>query len=315
MGLQPGTDFGMLLRVARLFRSWRVDVVHTRNVESFFYGLPAARLAGVPAVIHSEHGRTFPEKRLRVIVQRLLLRHADAAFTVSEQLRADLVRELRLRSDRLDVLYNGVDIARFHPAVRSASCEGTRPLRIGSVGRLVPVKNYPLLLKAFASLPANVPTELVLVGEGPERAALEQLASELGIRARVKFAGHRNDVPQVLQGLDIFVLPSINEGMSNTLLEAMAAGLPVVASDVGGNREIVQDERSGLLFRSGDAEGAASRLLRLAKGADLRHGLGQAAAARVREHFSMEAMLRRYEALYRGVWEERHREPAAQASL
>jgi sugar transferase (PEP-CTERM/EpsH1 system associated) len=312
MGLQSGNDPRTVLRLANLFRASGVDIVHTRNVEPFFYGLPAARLAGVPAVIHSEHGRTFPERPLRAMAQRLLLRRVDAAFTVSAQLRVDLARELRVSDSRFEVIYNGVDVTRFSPLERATeAADATRPLRLGSVGRLVQVKNYPLLLRVLARLPAQRRCTLLLVGEGPERGALTALASELGVADRVEFAGHRDDVPELLRTMDVFVLPSVSEGMSNTLLEAMAAGVPVLASDVGGNVEIVEPERSGLLFRCGDGSHAAAQLLRLIESADLRRTLGQEGAMRVRRDFSIEAMLQRYAALYRRVCRRPQREAAA----
>lgn len=301
MGLRPGNDFGLPLRIARLLRCWRPDIVHTRNAEAFFYGTLAARLAGVPAVVHSEHGRVFPEKRWRALAQRLLLRHVDAAFAVSEQLRSDLVRELAVSADRFEVLYNGVHVAGLPPSRTDNAPRETGGLVIGSVGRLAPVKNYGLLLHAMARLPAAPSCRLMLIGDGPEAAALRQLATELGLQARVEFCGHREDVPQLLQGLDIFVLPSLSEGMSNTLLEAMAAGLPVLASDVGGNKELIEAERSGLLFPSGDVSALAGQLGRVLASADLRARLGAAAQLRARSEFSLEAMLARYAALYRRV--------------
>src|SRR5882724_5943036 len=168
--LQQAGEFAARIRgateiVARLLRELRVDIVHTRNAEPFFYGMVAARLAGVPVIIHSEHGRTFPEKPLRARVQRFLLSGANAAFSVSERLKQDLVRELGVSPARFEVIHNGVDIERF----RSAPGTGDRRLSaadvvIGSLGRLAPVKNYPLLLRAMARLPALPPSRLLLVG-------------------------------------------------------------------------------------------------------------------------------------------------------
>lgn len=304
LGHESGNDPVAIFRMARLFRKAGVDIVHTRNATPFFYGLPAARLARVPAVVHSEHGRTFPERPRRALAQRLMLRGTDAAFAVSAQLRADLVRELKIDAGLFEVIHNGVDVRAFCAAESDAMLkQPERALCIGSVGRLVPVKNYRLLLEAFARLPRSLDCRLVLVGDGPERQPLSQLALTLGISDRVELPGHRDDVAACLQSMDIFVLPSVSEGLSNTLLEAMAAALPAVASDVGGNREIIEPERSGLLFRSGDVAGAAAQLLRLAENAALRRAFGDAAAERVRKEFSIEAMIRRYESLYRRVWE------------
>lgn len=314
MGLRPGNDPALPLRLARLFRSWRVDIVHTRNAESFFYGFLAAQIARVPITVHSEHGRTFPERRLRGFAQRVLLRGADAVFAVSQQLRADLVREIGVDGNRLEVLYNGVDTTTFQPAVSVAdTANDRRPLLIGSVGRLAAVKNYSLLLNALRRLPPEFQCRLLLVGDGPERASLTGLAADLGLRDRVEFAGHRDDIARLLRAMDVFVLPSSSEGMSNTLLEAMATGVPVLASDVGGNREIIESERSGLLFPSGDADAAGAQLMRLLASAELRRSLGRAGAARVRETFSMEAMLQRYASLYRRLWREKRRQPTGEA--
>lgn len=302
MDLQPGNHPWMAVRIARLLRAWHVDIVHTRNAESFFYGVVAARLAGVRAVIHSEHGREFPEKPLRAWLQRQLLRHVDFAFTVSRQLKSDLERELRVPASRFEVLYNGVDVERFqYQRTHGPAPDASQSLLIGSVGRLVPVKNYALLLQAVARLAKAPSCRLLLIGEGPERATLEQLAAQLGLASRVVFAGHRDDVPQLLEKVDIFVLPSLSEGMSNTLLEAMASGLPVVASDVGGNREVIDPERTGLLFPSGDVAALTGQLERLLESGELRARLGDAAALRVGIEFSMQAMLARYTELYRRV--------------
>jgi sugar transferase (PEP-CTERM/EpsH1 system associated) len=307
MGLKPGNDLGLPLRLARLFRETRTDVVHTRNAEAFFYGVLGARLAGVRRVIHSEHGRVLPDTPRRMAAQRLLLRFTDAAFAVSEQLRRDLTAHLGVPKGRFEVIYNGVDVTRLAGADRAAARRALGAadgeLVIGSVGRLVPVKNYELLLRAFGRVEAatRAPMRLVLVGDGPERASLQRTAAAAGIAPRTTLLGHREDVADLWVGLDVFVLPSLSEGMSNTLLEAMAAGVPVVASEVGGNGEIVEDGRSGLLFASGDEPGLADRLTGLLEGPARRAELGRAGQDRVAREFTMSAMIRKYEALYERV--------------
>jgi sugar transferase (PEP-CTERM/EpsH1 system associated) len=303
MGLAPGNDVGLPLRLARLFRRTKTDVVHTRNAEAFFYGWLGAKLARVPALVHSEHGRVLPDSARRMALQRWMLHATSAAFSVSRQLRADLVKHLRVPERRFEVIYNGVDVTRTSAADRGGArrimgaAEGE--VVVGSVGRLVTVKNYELLLGAFSRLAP--PARLVLIGDGPERARLEGLADAKGIAARTTFLGHREDVADLLVGLDVFVLPSLSEGMSNTLLEAMAAGLPTIASDVGGNREIVQDGDSGLLFASEDEAGLLDGLRRLAGDPARRAELGRAGRDRVTREFSMDAMIGKYEALYERV--------------
>lgn len=306
MGLGRGNDYRLPWRLARLFRRTRPDIVHTRNPEAFFYGFLGAKLAGVRALIHSEHGRTFPDKRHRLWVQQLFSRYTTAVFAVSEQLKRDLVREVGLSASRIEVLYNGVDFSRCasidRESVRRHLNVGAGDIVIGSVGRLVPVKNYPLLLRAIRGLAANAVIIVVLVGDGPERTALMTMAQELGLGERVCFLGHRDDVFELLAAMDVFVLPSVSEGMSNTLLEAMAAGVPVIASDVGGNPEIVRDGLDGLLFPTADEAALRERLQRVCTDPSLRACLGKAARERVLEGFSIKAMIDRYEQLYRRVY-------------
>jgi len=180
MGLGRGNDYRLPWRLAWLFRRTRPDIVHTRNLEAFFYGFLGAKLAGVRTLIHSEHGRTFPDKWHRLWVQRLFSRYTTTVFAVSEQLKRDLVREVGLPAARIEVLYNGVDLSRCAPtdreSVRRRLDAGAGDIVIGSVGRLVPVKNYPLLLRAAQGLVANATIIIVFVGDGPERTALTTMA-------------------------------------------------------------------------------------------------------------------------------------------
>jgi sugar transferase (PEP-CTERM/EpsH1 system associated) len=305
MQLRRGIDPLMALRLAAHFRRTRPHIVHTRNAESFFYGALAARLAGVPRVIHSEHGRTFTDRPIRFHAQRWLSRFANAIFAVSEQLKRDLVRHVGIPRTRIEVLYNGVDLQKFaaghdRAAVRAELGFAHADVVVGSVGRLVPVKNYPMLLRAVAALQAP-DVHVVLTGEGPERAALQDLARSLGIASRVRLLGHRDDVSRVLGAFDVFVLPSLSEGMSNTLLEAMARGVAPVVSDVGGNAEIVRDGVCGLVFPSDDVPALSSRLASLCSDPARRSALAASARARVTESFGMDAMIGRYERLYERV--------------
>jgi len=299
MGLKPGNDPKMPFQVASVLRRLKPHIVHTRNIEAFFYGAVAAKIARVPHVIHSEHGRTFPETRLRSWVQRALVRGTDCTFAVTARLREDLVRYIGLPASRIEVLYNGVDLGKFSAARPPRAPDA--PIRIGSVGRMVPVKNYPLLLEALAKLPADCRWTCRLVGDGPERDRLRTIALQLGLQDRVEFLGHREDVAALLQEMDIFVLPSISEGMSNTLLEAMAAGAAAIASDVGGNSEIVANGASGLLFPSGDAATLGEHLARLINDEGLRTRLCNAARERMHAEFSITGMIDRYASLYRRV--------------
>ncbi|MEO7157774.1 MAG: glycosyltransferase, partial [Vicinamibacterales bacterium] len=269
------------------------------------YGCLAAKLARVPRLVHSEHGRTFSDRKVRFVAQRWMSRFAHSIFAVSEQLKGDLVRHVGISPSRIDVLHNGVDLTRFAASIPSAAARqelgiGTEAVVVGSVGRLVAVKNYELLLRAAAAtrLPG---LQVVLIGDGPERAKLIALSEHLGIGRRVHFLGHREDVSRLLGTFDIFVLPSLSEGMSNTLLEAMAHGVAPLVSDVGGNTEIVRHGATGLVFESGNEAMLADQIRRLGADEAERRRLGRAALARVSESFALDGMIKRYEDLYARV--------------
>lgn len=301
MGGQGGNDLWLPFRLACLFRETRPDIVHTRNAESFYYGFLGAKLAGIKCIVHSEHGRTFNDRAIRFSVQRWMSRYIQALFAVSEQLKHDLVKHVGIPEQHIRVLHNGVDLERFgsdnRAEVRRQLGLRQTDLVIGSVGRLVPVKNYSLLLTALAALDRKN-LVAVLVGDGPARADLEGLAQTLGIAHQVRFLGHRDDITSLLAAMDIFVLPSTHEGMSNTLLEAMASGVPSIASDVGGNPEIISHGQDGYLFSSGNVPELVSLLQRLCYDADLRRRLGETGRARIASHFSIRTMIGRYEDLY-----------------
>ncbi len=299
MDLRKGNDPMMPLRLARLFRRTGTDIVHTRNAEAFFYGAVGARMAGIGTVIHSEHGRTLPDTFRRMALQRWLAPLANMTFAVSEQLKLDLVKHVRLAKDRIHVIYNGVDLGRFASTdrVRARALLGVDQATtvIGSVGRLAAVKNYKLLVRAIAAIPG---VDLVLIGDGPQRGQIEAEAAAAGICERVRLLGHREDVAELLPGLDVFVLPSLSEGMSNTLLEAMACGLPVVASRVGGNVELVRNGVTGILFPSEDAEALSTALRPLCADAGLRATMGLQGKRRAREQFGIDTMIDAYQSMY-----------------
>lgn len=299
-----------------LCRRIRPSLIHTRNF-SCIEGLAAGRMAGVKAVLHSEHGRDVDEangfKRRRVLLRSLLYRFADRIVTVSEELREALLAQVDVPERKLQCLPNGVDLARFairggRERVRREWGAAPGEVLVGSLGRHDPVKDYRSLLRGFASFLAartaaegSTPVRLVLCGEGPEHAALKQLAAGLGIADRVLFPGFRNDVPDVLAAFDAFVLPSVTEGMSNAILEAMATGLPCIATRVGGNGELVSHGVNGLLVPPASPESLAAALRIVADDTAARTRMGLASRRRAETRFSLESMIARYEDLYEGL--------------
>jgi len=306
--LNSGFQF-LLGRLVRIMRDFRPDIVHSRNWGAI-EAMPAARLSGVPVAIHSEHGyevdmlEGLPKRRR--IFRRFAYAAADVVFTVSEQLRSYHSRQAWLPIERIRVLPNGVNTSRFAPRPeerhksrqRLGFCD--QDLVIGAVGRMVPIKDHAILLQAAEILIGRgMPVRVLLVGSGPELAKhKESVAASPKLSGRVVFAGADSDVSALLNAMDVFVLPSLSEGMSNTLLEAMASSLPVVATRVGGNPELVEEERSGLLFEPGDVMALVAILERIGRDCSLREGLGQAARRRAVQHFSLEGMVGSYRSLY-----------------
>jgi sugar transferase (PEP-CTERM/EpsH1 system associated) len=306
-----------LFRLARIMRTFRPTIVHSRNWGGI-EAVPAARAARVPVAIHSEHGYEvdslagLPYRRR--VFRRVAYALADAVFTNSEELREYHARQAGVSPERLRVIYNGVDTLRFAPRlaarlrIRQDLGIAAEALVLGSVGRLVPIKDHGTLLRAasvLASQGANV--RVILVGDGLQRNALQKQAGEdVQLAGRVLFMGASENIPELLNALDVFVLPSLGEGMSNTVLEAMASALPVVATRVGGNPELIEDGRSGFLFSAGDVAGLAAQLQRLLQDQTLPQEIGAAARERVVSLFSLEHMIAEYRSLYRELAMRHH---------
>jgi len=262
LGKGVGGDYLLPLKIARVVRKVKPHIVHTRNWGTID-GVIAARLAGVHCVIHGEHGREATDPAgtniRRNIVRRLLYPLVTRFVTVSDDLRTWLVDQVGIPSDKVIHIMNGVDTERFAPALDKGAAKvraGLNPesFVVGTVGRLDPVKDQQTLIRAFATLCGEYGkrTDLLLIGAGPEEENLRSLADELSVAGYVHFMGERSDIPELFQAMDIFVLSSIAEGISNTILEAMACGLPVIATQVGGNCELVEAGSFGKLFPVGD---------------------------------------------------------------
>lgn len=298
-----------LFRLVNLMRAYRPHIVHSRNWGAI-EAVPAARLARVPVAIHSEHGYELDmlaglPKRRRVF-RRMAYAMADAVFAVTHELRNYHARQAWISPEQIRVIYNGVDTQSFSPHPegrvfwRRRFCLPENRFIVGTVGRMVPIKDHPTLLHAAEILVrGGIDAHVLLVGSGPEFARNQQLVeTSPNLAGRVTLIRASEEVPELLNTMDVFALPSISEGMSNTLLEAMATSLPVIATRVGGNIEVIEDARSGWLFPARDAGALASRLALLASHGNLRRQYGAAARERVIERFSLERMLKDYSDLY-----------------
>lgn len=299
--------------IFRLCRRLRPALVHTRNLSGLDALLPSW-LAGVPHRVHSEHGWDVDNLDGRqwkpALLRRLHSPLVSHYVTVSRDLQRFLVSRIGIGARRITQIYNGVDTRRFAPPTVRPQDEGFPPdfrgahrVRIGAVGRIQPVKDQSTLLRAFASMVAARPdlrdvARLVVLGGGPLLADLRALADSLGIADIAWLPGSTNQVPSLLRGLDLFVLPSLNEGISNTILEAMSTGIPVLASRVGGNVELVSDGVTGRLFAPGDGDALAHQMQAYLDDPSERQRHGAAAREAVLQRFSLDAMMSQYRAVY-----------------
>lgn len=312
---RPGKDIGCYLRLFRLLRQLQPQIVHTRNFGTLDCQF-VATLAGVRVRVHGEHGwdvgdlhGTLGKRVLLRRVSRLVVHHY---VPVSKHMASWLENTIGIPAIRVSQIYNGVDAVRFSPAAKPHVAgdydqllqhDPSRKIMIGTVGRLDPVKDQLTLLKAFASLVKRVGSNemtphLVVVGAGEMRAKLMNFICQQKLDNHVTFTGASEDIDAILKSLDLFVLPSLNEGISNTILEAMATGLPVLASDVGGNPELVKEGVTGSLFSPGDADKLCRLLEDYFNNGELRRMRGAAGRARVMENFSLDAMVERYVRVY-----------------
>ncbi len=301
VGRQPGFDWRCPLRLARILREEQVDVVHAHQYTPFFYSL-AARLRGprLP-IVFTEHGRHQPDhpRRKRIVANRLLISKCDRLFGVGEAVRQALIANEGLPASRVKVIYNGIDFETYASGDRIAA---RRTLNAGpddfilmQVARLDYLKDHVTAVRAIARIAGQHPqARLVLIGDGPERELIDATARELGVVDRVQMLGTRRDVAALLPGADVFLLTSISEGIPLTPLEAMAASIPVVATDVGGMREVVIEEETGLLAPARDDACLAQHVLRLATNPELRRQMGLAGRARAMRLFDESRMCADY---------------------
>jgi len=297
------------LKLTSVLRRLAADVVHSRNWAAIEAVLAAA-LAGVPVRIHNEEGWEASDpagrNRRRNIIRRVVTPLADRVVVVSRDLERWLVDTVGVARRKIVLVPNGVDTRRFsdaRPAGRKAvlGLADSIPV-IGTIGRLAPVKNYADLIRAFASTALTHPDAvLVFAGDGPSRHELDELVRTRGLAGRVRFLGARDDVAELLRAFDVFALSSIKEGLSFTMLEAMASGLPIVATRVGGNAELVESGVSGTLVAAGDPGALATALGRYLTHPALAAAHGRGARRRAVERFGVDVMLDGYRELYRSL--------------
>lgn len=307
LGRRPGFNPQLGARIAAIARAHRATVIHAHHYSPFVYAAIARCFSPRVRLVFTEHGRVSdaPPSAKRRVANRLVLSHLPTrVFAVSEDLKRHIVLE-GFNREQVDVIYNGIDVrpaADASARMRIRRALGVLPdtLLIGTIARLDPVKDLATLLRAAAIAGHRQPTAVAIVGDGPERGMLEALAAQLSIAPRVTFLGHRDDARDWLAGCDIFVNSSISEGVSLTILEAMAAGLPIVATAVGGTPEVVT-ETCGWLVPPRDPQALADAILVAGADPNRRDAVGRAARARVDARFTLDRMVREYRDVYRGT--------------
>jgi glycosyltransferase involved in cell wall biosynthesis len=297
-------DVGRLRRLRAALRAFDPHVLHTVLWSGNSYGRLAAIGLRVPVVITAERN-VIARPAWQVAIERFLDRWTDLYLVNSRAIAAGLVRRERLPATKMRVVYNGIDLARVPPfaldravARRSAGFDPGRRL-VAQVGRLEPQKDYPTFLAAAARVVAELAdVDVVVVGEGGQRAELEALASRLGMAGRLRFLGLRHDVLALLGGVDVLALTSLYEGLPNAVIEAMATGAVAVATDVGGCHELIASNETGILVPPGDVDAGAGAMLQVLRSPELSRRLAAAARRRVESDLSVEAMIGQTMAVY-----------------
>lgn len=308
---QPGHVLWIYPQLYRLFRQLKPAIVHTRNLAALEATVPAWA-ARVPARIHGEHGRDVGDfdgtnKKCQWI-RRIYSPFVKHYITLSQDLAHYLTHSVGIGAKRVTQIYNGVDTSRFHPSSQRQDIPGS-PFNkaglwlVGTAGRMQTVKNQTNLARAFVQAINAEPRlrerlRLVMVGDGPLRNESLAILESAGLAELAWLPGERKDIPDVMRGLDCFVLPSLGEGISNTILEAMASGLPVIATAVGGNPELVDDARTGHLVPAADPGAIARAIIALALTPEKARAMGNAGRKRIEAQFSITAMIDSYQQIY-----------------
>jgi len=307
---KEGNDISVYFKLFRLFRKLKPAILHTRNLPTLEGALVGA-LSGVPFRVHGEHGRDIYDidgKRLKyAMLRKFCDLFINTYISVSRDLAGWLVRNIGVKQDKVVQIYNGVDSNRFFPATQRVKIQEfpcpEDAVVIGTVGRMQTVKDQLNLVRAFILLKNENPEyentiRLILIGDGPLLDEARQILRKNGVEYLAWTPGVRNDIARIMQSLDIFVLPSLAEGISNTILEAMASGLPVIATNVGGNPELVINGENGCLVPASSPEAIKEKLLEYIENKESIKNHGISARKQIEKNFTMAVMTNKYMKVY-----------------
>lgn len=308
IGRRPGFDIRCVRRLAAFMRQQHVDLIHAHQYTPFFYCRAPGVLRSRPPVLFNEHGRFHPDypSRKRMVFNRLALRRKDRVVSVGESVRRALIANEGIPARRIDVIYNGVDLARYSQTpteraeVRRELGLNEEEFVVMQVARLDVIKDHPTAIRAMEHVCGEHPdARLLIVGDGPERARIEREVNRRRLDSEIRLLGERSDVARLLAAADCFLLTSVSEGIPVTLIEAMGAALPVVATDVGGVGEVVKHGLTGILAPSGSDLEISAGLKALVQQPTKAAAFGQAGRSRALELFTERAMHDAYDSAYR----------------
>ena len=303
---KPGIDWLYPLKLAFLIRERKINLIHAHNATAWFYGTWASILTGVP-IVYTEHDRSFPTPLRLKYFHYFFGKYATAVIAVSKAVKENLEKYEHIKN--VKVIYNGIDPDLFKPASIEEKVLKKKQLGLnkndfvlGNVGRMDYWKNQRILIEILPDLKKISPQiKLILVGGGEEEGNLKKSAIKKGVKNDVIFLGQRSDVNQILKAFDIFVFPSLTEGLPLVVIEAMATGLPIVASHVGGIPELVVNGETGFLVSPTSKEEIKEAIIKLLNNPELRKEMGQIARKRFETHFSLPQMVQKYIEVYEEV--------------
>jgi len=311
---KSGNDIIVPINLVKIFRSHNVNIVHLRGWPTLIEGVISAMISRAKAIIFGFHGKTANEVNgssfIRKYSEKLALKFVDKIITLSDIMKSEYSKYLGINENLINVIYNGVDTNKFKHVperdnIRFDLGINNFDIVIGSIGRIDPVKDFDTLLRSFKKISDNYNNvKLIIVGDGTELPRLKKLAFDFDINESTIFTGHRDDIQNILNVIDIYAQTSIYEGFSNTILEAMATSLPIVATNVGGNAFIVKDGKNGFLVEVGMDDQLCEKLSILISNAELRKNFGRLSRAIVLEKFSINKTVDDYDRFYLNLFNQ-----------
>lgn len=299
-----GTDYLSFIKAAEIFRREKVEIIHTHNTQPLIDGTIARMLSGVKRIVHTDHGRVFPDKKRYMVAERFASNFVSKFVAVSQSTADKLIKFEKIPPHKITVIENGIDELKYQDQAVLAETKSSFGLMgegpvIGFISRLSPEKGGAVLLDAMPLVLRAFPeAQLVIAGEGPQRESLMAQVEKLGLERNICWLGPRRDVPAILKAIDLYVLPSISEGLPMGLLEAIAAGSPVVATNVGGVPSVIKDKFNGELVPKGDTVALSQRIVSVLSDAALAERYVQNSFDTVLGKYTASNMTRRYQELY-----------------